>query len=97
MLTFLVNKADLRLINQQRDEPDLTPKQRLEILTTILESSPLSFLKRFGRHLENVHLDCFESLERLNPEQQGELRLLVETLRHSKAGGKRTHSFCSCG
>ena len=46
--------------HQQRDEPDLTHIQKLEIANDILSKNPATFLSRFGKYLAEEDLLCFD-------------------------------------
>ncbi|CAG7835214.1 unnamed protein product [Allacma fusca] len=86
MLEFLSKKKDLRIINQQRDEPELSSEQRLDMLRSIFMASPMSFLNRFGKHLQKIHLDYFSSLTGLEKDKCVEVRMYAKALEKAMSG-----------
>lgn len=48
--------------NQQRTDPDLTSDEKWQIAKDILDNNPGSFLSRFGKYLNEEHLDYFADL-----------------------------------
>ena len=51
--------SDLVIKSQQRDEPELTYTQKIEILSELLQNRPSSFLMRFGSLLDYWDLTYF--------------------------------------
>ena len=51
--------GELFFKSQQRDEPPLSSSDKREIAARILESSPSNFLARFGKALDQNHLNYF--------------------------------------
>ncbi|XP_033640669.1 coiled-coil domain-containing protein 97-like [Asterias rubens] len=51
-----------RIKNQQRGEEDLSPKEKLSILSELLDHKPAIFLERFHSFLREEDLDCFDQL-----------------------------------
>ncbi|RUS85273.1 hypothetical protein EGW08_006974 [Elysia chlorotica] len=52
--------TDAHFKHQQRGEPDLTPEEKSDIASKILEKSPVLFLERFSKFLTSEDLDFFE-------------------------------------
>ncbi|XP_028920212.1 coiled-coil domain-containing protein 97 isoform X2 [Ornithorhynchus anatinus] len=48
--------------SQQKDEPDLTEREKLSILRALYREKPLVFLERFRGSLRAEHLACFRHL-----------------------------------
>ncbi|XP_058052227.1 coiled-coil domain-containing protein 97 [Ahaetulla prasina] len=57
-----VANSRLAVQSQQKDEPDFTPAQKLEILRNLYHTKPLIFLERFRTVLREEHLPCFRHL-----------------------------------
>ena len=72
--------------SQQRDEPDLSVKEKHEILTKMLLHSPGDFLRRFGPEFDEEDLQYFE--ESADYEVQYRVKELKKSLK-SKAKEKR--------
>ncbi|XP_006812209.1 coiled-coil domain-containing protein 97-like [Saccoglossus kowalevskii] len=58
-----IANSDARIKNQQRDEPDLTEEQKMDIVGEILKKKPAIFLERFGTFLLEEDLELFKSFE----------------------------------
>ncbi|XP_077192713.1 coiled-coil domain-containing protein 97 [Paroedura picta] len=57
-----VASSHLAVRSQQKDEPDFTPAQKLDILQELYHTKPLVFLERFRTALQEDHLPCFRHL-----------------------------------
>ncbi|XP_070805949.1 coiled-coil domain-containing protein 97 [Pituophis catenifer annectens] len=57
-----VANSRLAVQSQQKDEPDFTPAQKLDILRNLYHTKPLIFLERFRTVLREEHLPCFRHL-----------------------------------
>ncbi|KAL7980993.1 hypothetical protein Chor_005227 [Crotalus horridus] len=57
-----VANSRLAVRSQQKDEPDFTPAQKLDILRDLYHTKPLVFLERFRTVLREEHLPCFRHL-----------------------------------
>ncbi|XP_053124872.1 coiled-coil domain-containing protein 97 [Hemicordylus capensis] len=57
-----VANSRLAVRSQQKDEPDFTPAQKLDILRDLYCAKPLVFLERFRTALREEHLFCFRHL-----------------------------------
>lgn len=69
--------------SQQRGEPDLTEKQKTDILVDILHRRPGAFLMRFGSLLDEADLSYFDSKEDF------EVTFRVKELRRSLSAGSQ--------
>ena len=69
--------------SQQRGEPDLTEKQKTDILIDILHQRPGTFLMRFGSLLNEADLSYFDSSEDF------EVTFRVKELRKSLSAGSK--------
>lgn len=75
--------------SQQRGEPELAEAQLFEELYDILCQKPGLFLMRFGKHLDESHLGCFEGRAASDYEVAFRLKALRKNLeRTSKACSK---------
>lgn len=88
-----IANSDVVVKSQQRDEPDLTLEQKVDILKDILENKPASFLARFGQFLALEELTYFENIQNDDYELEfrvKELRkLLDDKTRHVKIQNRR--------
>lgn len=57
-----VANSRLAVRSQQKDEPDFTAAQKLDILRDLYHAKPLVFLERFQTVLREEHLPCFRHL-----------------------------------
>ena len=69
--------------SQQRGEPDLTEKQKTDILVDILHRRPGAFLMRFGSLLDEADLSYFDSKEDF------EVTFRVKELKRSLSAGSQ--------
>ncbi|XP_030075450.1 coiled-coil domain-containing protein 97 isoform X2 [Microcaecilia unicolor] len=58
-----VASSRVQIRSQQKDEPDFTQKQKLEMLLELYRSKPMIFLERFHKALQQEHLVCFSHLQ----------------------------------
>ncbi|KAL8586903.1 hypothetical protein ACOMHN_051008 [Nucella lapillus] len=68
--------------HQQRDAPDLTLQEKVDIATDLLDTSPHNFLARFGKFLQPADLAYFRPLEEDSYEVAFYLRDLAHSLTH---------------
>ncbi|XP_064408791.1 coiled-coil domain-containing protein 97 isoform X2 [Latimeria chalumnae] len=61
MLNAVAN-SNIQIKSQQKDEPDLTLPEKLEILQELYRNKPVVFLERFRKVLSEDHLVCFSHL-----------------------------------
>ncbi|XP_069500503.1 coiled-coil domain-containing protein 97 isoform X2 [Ambystoma mexicanum] len=61
MLEVIAN-SKLQIRSQQKDEPDFTQQQKLEMLMEMYRTKPVVFLERFRKALKEEHLECFSHL-----------------------------------
>ncbi|CAH1790663.1 unnamed protein product [Owenia fusiformis] len=59
-ILYRLANTDAHFKHQQRDEPDLTHKEKYDIANDILEKNVSTFLSRFGKYLQPSDLDYFE-------------------------------------
>lgn len=52
--------SDAHLKHQQRNEPDLTLEQKIEIVQNLLDANKVTFLSRFWKYLELEDLEYFQ-------------------------------------
>lgn len=69
IIEHLISCEDAYFKSQQRDEDELSSKQKQEIAEKILAKSKANFLSRFGKNLKEEHLAFFT--EYINDEQEG--------------------------
>ncbi|GLV33118.1 uncharacterized protein CBL_10465 [Carabus blaptoides fortunei] len=69
MIEHLIKSEDAYFKSQQRDEAELSSKQKQEIAETILAKSKANFLARFGKNLKQEHLEYFTAY--VNDENEG--------------------------
>nr|XP_033812982.1 coiled-coil domain-containing protein 97 [Geotrypetes seraphini] len=62
MLKAVANSR-IQIRSQQKDEPDFTQKQKLEMLLELYRSKPVIFLERFHKAMQQEHLVCFSHLQ----------------------------------
>lgn len=72
--------SDRTIQSQQRGEPDLTEKQKGNVLASLLQDKPGSFLMRFGSLLDKTDLDYIESVVKLDYEVNHRLKDLRKCL-----------------
>lgn len=88
-----IANSDVIVKSQQRDEPDLTVDQKVDILKDILDKKPAVFLTRFGKFLTIEELLYFESIESNDYELQFRLKELQklsnDKTRHVKIQNRR--------
>ncbi|KAG0711082.1 Coiled-coil domain-containing protein 97 [Chionoecetes opilio] len=59
----IVAASNIEVKSQQKYDPDLTYEERKEIIEKLLKEKPGQFLYRFGKHLEQEHLQHFLEYE----------------------------------
>ncbi|XP_029475653.1 coiled-coil domain-containing protein 97 isoform X4 [Rhinatrema bivittatum] len=62
-MLMAVAGSRVQIRSQQKDEPDFTLQQKLEMLLELYRSKPVVFLERFRKALQQEHLVCFSHLQ----------------------------------
>lgn len=92
-MCLIIANSDVIVKSQQRDEPDLTVEQKVDILNDISRKNPGSFLGRFGHLLSSEHLSYFEKVQKDNYEVEYRLKelrkLLDDKKRHVQIQNRR--------
>lgn len=68
--------------HRQRDAPDLTLQEKVEIASEILDKNPAVFLSRFGVFLQSSDLRYFQDIDKDNYEVQFHLRNIQHRCSH---------------
>ncbi|KAK7504286.1 hypothetical protein BaRGS_00004590 [Batillaria attramentaria] len=69
--------------HRQRDAPDLTSQEKVDIAAEILDKNPAVFLARFGPYLQASDLLYFQDIDKNNYEVQFHLRDIEHRCSHS--------------
>ena len=84
MFSRIINRTDVNIKSQQRNEADLTNEQKMEILKDIFEQNPRVFLARFGKWISIDDLQCFVAAS--GSEMEYAIDVLKKSLRAKVSG-----------
>lgn len=79
-LTMLerLSKSAAHFAHRQRDDPDLTQQEKIDIASGILQKNPAVFLRRFGAYLQAVDLAYFQD----STEDDYEIQFHIREIQH---------------
>lgn len=76
IMEFLSLNANIIFKSQQRDEPELQQTEKLKVALEVYQRNPQTFLIRFGKYLEEKHLQDFARLSIADSDE--EMHLMVK-------------------
>lgn len=89
IFNHLANDESIIFKLQQRHESDLTVEEKIQIASDLYQKNKLSFLVRFGKYLNPLHLDHFKKI--LNESEDSfEIQMILNDLQRNTS---KTHNI----
>lgn len=88
IIDHIISNDEIIFKSQQRNETDLSPEEKRKIATEILNSNKSTFLSRFGKFLNEEHLEIFEKYTD-DPNEGYDLKFYILSLKRYFSTKKR--------